>query len=46
MKEYISVGINDEAGFAAQFPETFPKKVKVFLFKMMREVAEESKAYY
>ena len=46
MKEYISVGKEDEAAFAARFPETFPKKVKVFLFKMMREVAEEAKAYY
>ena len=46
MKEYISVGSNDESGFAAKFPETFPKKVKVFLFKMMREVVEESKSYY
>ncbi len=39
MKEYVASGINDEGAFAAKFPETFPKKVKVFLFKMMREVA-------
>ncbi len=46
MKEYISNGMTDEQSFAAKFPDTFPKKVKVFLFKMMREVAEESKSYY
>ena len=46
MKEYISVGMSDEGAFAARFPESFPKKVKVFLFKMMREIAEEAKVYY
>ena len=46
LKEYIAVGMQDENALAEQFPETFPKKVKVFIFKMMREIAENSKAYY
>ena len=46
MKEYISVGMADEGAFAARFPESFPKKVKVFMFKMMREVADSAKLYY
>ena len=46
MKEYIASGMADEGAFAARFPDSFPKKMKVFLFKMMREVAAEAKLYY
>ena len=45
LKEYIAVGMNDESEIASKFPEDFPKKIKTFLFKMMREVAEPSKVY-
>ena len=45
LKEYISIGMQDENELAAKFPEEFPKKIKTFLFKMMREVAEPSKVY-
>ena len=37
--------MTDENELAAKFPEAFPKKIKTFLFKMMREVAEPSKVY-
>jgi len=41
MKEYIAVAVGqqDENLVAEQFPEGFAKKIKTFLFKMMREVA-------
>ena len=45
LKEYISIGMTDENEVAEKFPEDFPKKIKTFLFKMMREVAEPSKVY-
>ena len=45
LKEYISVGMQDENELASRFPESFPKKIKTFLFKMMREVAEPTKVY-
>ena len=45
LKEYIAVGMQDENALAEKFPEDFPKKIKTFLFKMMREVAEPSKVY-
>ena len=45
LKEYIAVGMQDENELAEKFPEDFPKKIKTFLFKMMREVAEPSKVY-
>ena len=45
LKEYISIGMQDENELAAKFPAEFPKKIKTFLFKMMREVAEPSKVY-
>ena len=45
LKEYISVGMQDENELAGHFPESFPKKIKTFLFKMMREVAEPTKVY-
>jgi len=45
LKEYIAVAMQDENQLAAKFPEDFPKKIKTFLFKMMREVAEPSKVY-
>mmetsp|Transcript_30143 Transcript_30143/g.21893 ORF Transcript_30143/g.21893 Transcript_30143/m.21893 type:complete len:89 (+) Transcript_30143:229-495(+) len=45
MKEYIAVGMNDENVLAAKFPEDFKKSIKTFLFKMMREVAEDTKKY-
>ena len=45
LKEYIAIGMQDENELAAKFPEEFPKKIKTFLFKMMREVAEPSKVY-
>ena len=45
LKEYISVGMSDENELAEKFPEDFPKKIKTFLFKMMREVAESTKLY-
>jgi len=37
MKDYIA---NDEETMVARFPEKFNKKMKVALFKMMREVSE------
>ena len=37
--------MTDENELAARFPDAFPKKIKTFLFKMMREVAEPSKVY-
>jgi hypothetical protein len=43
-KEYIS--LQDEEAIAERFPEDFPKKIKSFLFKMMRAVSESSKGYY
>ena len=43
LKEYIAVGMNDESEIASKFPEDFPKKIKTFLFKMMREVAGPSR---
>ena len=46
MKEYISNGQQDEAAFNQNFPESFNKKIKTFLFKMMREVADQTKGYY
>lgn len=46
MKEYISNGMADEAAFNEHFPETFDKKIKTLLFKMMRQVAESTKNYY
>ena len=45
LKEYIHIGMTDENELASKFPEAFPKKIKTFLFKMMREVAEPSKVY-
>ena len=45
LKEYIAIGMQDENELAAKFPEEFRKKIKTFLFKMMREVAEPSKVY-
>ena len=45
MKEYIAIGMTDENELADKFPEAFPKTIKKFLFKMMREVAEPSKVY-
>ena len=45
LKEYIAIGMQDENELAGKFPEEFPKKIKTFLFKMMREVAEPSKIY-
>ena len=43
LKEYIA---NDEETVVARFPEKFNKKLKVVLFKMMREVSEQAKQYY
>ena len=43
MKDYLST---DEQSLAERFPEDFPKKIKSFLFKIMREVAEQTKTYY
>ena len=45
LKEYIAVGMMDENELAEKFPESFPKQIKKFLFKMMREVAEPNRAY-
>ena len=45
LKEYVAIGMQDENLLAEKFPEEFPKKIKTFLFKMMREVAEPSKVY-
>ena len=42
MKDYIA---NDEETMVARFPEKFNKKMKVALFKMMREVSEQAKQY-
>ena len=42
MKEYIS---NDEDVVLGRFPETFNKKIKSFLFKIMREVSTSAKQY-
>ena len=46
MKEYIAVGKDDEEAFAARFPESFAKKMKSFLFKTMRSVADDCKSYF
>lgn len=43
LKDYIA---NDEETIVARFPEKFNKKLKVVLFKMMREVSEQAKQYY
>ena len=43
-KEYIA--LQDEAALAEKMPEDFPKKVRTFLFKMMREVSEANKGYF
>ena len=43
MKDYYTC---DEETLAGKFPESFNKKIKTFLFKMMREVADSSKHYY
>lgn len=43
MKDYYTC---DEETLADKFPESFNKKIKTFLFKMMREVADSSKHYY
>ena len=43
MKDYFAT---DEETLATKFPETFNKKIKTFLFKMMRDVAESTKRYY
>ena len=40
MKEYIST---DEENVLARFPEQFNKKIKSFLFKMMREISVSAK---
>ena len=45
MKEYIATGREDEEAFAARFPPTFSKKMMGFMFKTMRSVADETKAY-
>ena len=42
-KEYIA--LQDEAALSEKMPEDFPKKIKTFLFKMMREVNEQNKGY-
>ena len=42
LKEYVA---NDEDTIVARFPQTFNKKMKVALFKMMREVSESTKHY-
>jgi len=42
MKEYIA---NDEEVVVGRFPETFNKKIKTFLFKIMREVSTSAKQY-
>ena len=42
LKEYIA---NDEETVVERFPATFNKKMKVALFKMMREVSESTKQY-
>jgi hypothetical protein len=46
MKEYIAVGKDDEEAFAGRFPESFAKKMRVFLFKTMRSVADDCKSYF
>ena len=43
LKEYLSM---DEESMLARFPETFNKKMKTALFKMMREVCTNSKKHY
>ncbi len=43
LKDYIA---NDEETVVSRFPEKFSKKLKVVLFKMMREVSEQAKQYY
>ena len=45
LKEYVAIGMTDENELAQKFPEDFPKKIKTFLFKMMREVAEPTRVY-
>ena len=42
MKEYIAT---DEEHVLSRFPETFSKKIKSFLFKMMREISTSAKQY-
>lgn len=44
MKEYLS--LEDEEALGSRFPATFAKKIKSLLFKMMREIAEETRSYY
>lgn len=44
LKEYIAVtAVSDELAFAGRFPAEFNKSVLKFLFKMMRDVAEDHK---
>ena len=43
MKEYLAC---DEETLVNKFPVEFGKKIKTFLFKMMREVADTSKQYF
>ena len=43
LKDYIA---NDEETVVERFPPKFNKKLKVVLFKMMREVSEQAKQYY
>merc|ERR1712060_295796 len=45
LKEHVAIGMTDENELAQKFPEDFPKKIKTFLFKMMREVAEPTRVY-
>ena len=42
LKEYIA---NHEESVVERFPPTFNKKMKVVLFKMMREVSETTKQH-
>ena len=43
LKIYLA---NDEQTVLENFPEGFNKKMRTALFKMMREVAEDSKRHY
>lgn len=43
MKEYIA---SDEETVLARFPEQFNKKIKTFLFKMMREISVTAKQFF
>ena len=47
LMQYMAVCLpaQDESLLAAQFPETFDKSLKKFLFKQMREVAPLTKEY-